>query len=100
MDQRFKLWLVITLGLFILNGLITSWLFPPQPKPAEDKAKVVAQAEPGDAEVGDAEKPAAEQANETAEEPKVEVEKEPAVEDDAARTKHQTRLRCRHVGSL
>lgn len=39
MDNRFKLWLAITLGLFIINFWVQAAFFPPKPKPVAQKPK-------------------------------------------------------------
>jgi YidC/Oxa1 family membrane protein insertase len=46
-DKRFKLWLAITLVVFLAHGLITAWFFPAKPQPVAEKPKAAAEAQPG-----------------------------------------------------
>ncbi len=54
MDKRFKLWLLISLGLFLINTLIGAWLFPPQPKARPVAGRAAAGRAAGDGPVQEA----------------------------------------------
>jgi YidC/Oxa1 family membrane protein insertase len=49
-DNRFKLWLAITLGLFLINFWVQAVFFPPKPKPVAQQPKDVGQKEKKPAE--------------------------------------------------
>jgi YidC/Oxa1 family membrane protein insertase len=90
-DKRFKLWLAISLGVFLINGWVVALLSPPKPQPVAQKAADKQDAKKADEKsteplIGKPDEPQSEPPTEAAKEAEEPKEDEPASEKPAPKT--------------